>query len=458
MSKYGRGKKSDGDPDAWRFPLFGSRSKNKSPAPPYAQSVASPDPYTQAKMNAGIIPPASQTVSSRQPPGSGRGLPSGPSMKNGFSGMNPPTESPANYGNEQKFGAPSGGYGTGRGYRDDKYANPGGYGRAELGSDAYSDGVAGSRYGPGGYGGLGRSNNVETTSIDINREQLFGGALQGVQQREANGYEEPPPYGTNLAQDAAEDKSYGAYGDRQLTAEEEEEEEIAEIKRKVKQLKEEDVAATRNALRLAAQAEETGRDTLARLGAQGERLHNTNRNLDLADNHQVVAEDKAKELKVANRSMFRMHVDNPFTKGGRERRDQEILDRHRKEREQRTATQQAAFKDYQRLNRDFRDIEAAGAGGPQNKASLAERAKYQFEADSEDDEKEKEIEENIDLIGEAASRLGRLAIAQRKEVERQNALVDELIKKVGVAAQFSKRIICADTCLYRATKWTIEWS
>jgi hypothetical protein len=34
-------------------------------------------------------------------------------------------------------------------------------------------------------------------------------------------------------------------------------------------------------LRLAQQAEETGRDTLARLGAQGERIHNTERNLDL---------------------------------------------------------------------------------------------------------------------------------------------------------------------------------
>lgn len=35
-------------------------------------------------------------------------------------------------------------------------------------------------------------------------------------------------------------------------------------------VKQQDVSSTRNALRLAAQAEETGRDTLSRLGAQGE--------------------------------------------------------------------------------------------------------------------------------------------------------------------------------------------
>lgn len=37
----------------------------------------------------------------------------------------------------------------------------------------------------------------------------------------------------------------------------------------------EDVSSTRNALRIAAQAEETGRETLARLGAQGEMIHET---------------------------------------------------------------------------------------------------------------------------------------------------------------------------------------
>src|SRR5262249_15520306 len=49
------------------------------------------------------------------------------------------------------------------------------------------------------------------------------------------------------------------------------------------------VSSTRNALRIAAQAEETGRSTLERLGAQGERIHNTERNLDLVSHSTVAA-------------------------------------------------------------------------------------------------------------------------------------------------------------------------
>lgn len=37
----------------------------------------------------------------------------------------------------------------------------------------------------------------------------------------------------------------------------------------------EDVSSTRNALRIAEQTEAIGRETLERLGAQGERIHNT---------------------------------------------------------------------------------------------------------------------------------------------------------------------------------------
>lgn len=59
-------------------------------------------------------------------------------------------------------------------------------------------------------------------------------------------------------------------------------EDVQATKQQIRQLKNQDVASTRNALRIAAQAEETGRGTLARLGEQGERIHNTEKNLDLA--------------------------------------------------------------------------------------------------------------------------------------------------------------------------------
>jgi hypothetical protein len=57
-----------------------------------------------------------------------------------------------------------------------------------------------------------------------------------------------------------------------LTAEEQEEENVNADKQEIKFLKQQDVSSTRNALRLAQQAEETGRDTLARLGTQSESI------------------------------------------------------------------------------------------------------------------------------------------------------------------------------------------
>jgi hypothetical protein len=51
-------------------------------------------------------------------------------------------------------------------------------------------------------------------------------------------------------------------------------------------------------------AEETGRSTLERLGAQGESIHNTEKNLDLASNQNKLAAEKARELKTLNRSMY----------------------------------------------------------------------------------------------------------------------------------------------------------
>lgn len=452
MKKFGRGKKGEGDDDSSRLALFGSRSKSKSPAPPtnnpYAQPSVQPTPYAQAKAEAGILPAGQQNGDPRPPPRGGRGLPSGP-KKAVLGGVNSQNDSKRVYGDDKKFVTPSDSSGDGGGYGDAKYGNAGGYGQDKFGSNAYGGGALAettSRYGAGGYGGLGRTNTMQTTSTDANRDELFGGARERIQQRGPNGYGQPPPYGTDPAQGPGQERSYGAYGDRQLTAEEEEEEDVAAAKQEIKFLKQQDVSSTRNALRVAAQAEETGRNTLARLGAQGERLHNTDRNLDRASNHQRAAEDKAKELKVANRSMFRMHVDNPFTKGGRDRRDQEILDKHRDEREQREATRQAAFQSGQRINQNFKSVGTAGPGGPKSKSSLAERAKYQFEADSEDDEMEDEIDNNLDEISQVTGRLNLLARAQGDEIEQQNRLLEGLGKKVRMALQHAEHHY-ADTSL-----------
>ena len=120
--------------------------------------------------------------------------------------------------------------------------------------------------------------------------------------------------------------------------------------------------------------------------------------------------------------MFAVHVSNPFTSGSRAARaDADVLERHHLEREQREATRRAGYDTDQRLQKTFQDIGKKDANAAAKKQStLAERAKYQFEADSEDDEMENEIDSNLEALGGAASRLNGLARATGKEVEDQN--------------------------------------
>jgi len=438
MGKFGLGKKGDGDDDSGRSGLF-SRSKNKSPMPtvnPYAQlpeHTSAADPYQQAKLNAGV----GAYNKSPSPPGVD-GLPS--SSRGGLS-----VRRPGGYGNDNSFAdrdSKSAGNASqyGGGYGSDKYGTQNGYGADRYGGKSQAE-EQGSRYGPGGYGGLGEVTSSHSVP-NRTRDPLFGESKEQSDGRQQSS--EPPAYGTDPNQggdsgglggtsgDYGGTSSYEAYGDRQLTAEEEEEEDVQAAKQEIRFLKQGDVSSTRNALRAAAMAEEQGRGTLARLGAQGERIHNTEKNLDLTANHNRMAEDKAKELKRLNGSMFAIHPSNPFTASKRrEQRDADVMERHRLERAEREQTRKEAYQADQRLESTFKGLSVTDAQAKANKqASLAERAKFQFEADSEDEEMENEIDSNLDALGGAATRLNALAKATGKELDEQNRHLERINNKV----------------------------
>ena len=441
MGKFGFVKKGEGEEDSSRLALFGSRSKNKSPNPAANPYAVPPGP---AKTSDAYLNTKSSVV--------GGGLPRGPSPRNGQGNGG------AGYGNlggtsdqyldeKKQSGGPNGHVSGEVGY------GAGGYGASNgCGNDPYGprptfpqDGSTGSRYGPSGYGGLGR---LDSTSTEDNRNALLGGARERAQQRTEPGSRpgQPPSYSQDSNSTPGtygSGSSYEAYGDRQLTAEEEEEEDIQAAKQEMRFMKQADVSSTRNSLAIAAQAEETGRNTLARIGVQGDRIHNTEKNLDLTSNHNQMAEDKAKELKRLNGSMFAVHVSNPFTTSSRrEERDRLIMDRHRAEREQREQTRAAGFQTDQRIQKNFRDLEANNHGRPnKNQQSiLAERAKYQFEADSEDEDMENEIDANIDALSGAAGRLNMLAQATGKELDEQNRHLERINQKVCYAFLDTMRV------------------
>ncbi|CAG8877790.1 unnamed protein product [Penicillium nalgiovense] len=379
-------KKSDGDDDSSRRALFGSRKKDKSPTPsnPYAKPIPV-DPYTKAKIGAGVAPlPADYPAAGSQ--------------------------SPHNIPSDNKYSA-------------NRYGNQGGYGSDRFGGSGAGAGSAasGSKYGS-----------------DSARNELFGGANKNKSRSPDNSAGLPPPYsegqngqGQNNYGGGSNEYSMSTYQDRQLTAEEEEEEEVQATKNEMRFVKQGDVASTRNALRAAAQAEETGRATLARLGAQGESVHDTEKSLDMTTIEGRIAEDKAKELKTLNKSMFAVHVSNPFTASRRRRdRDEKVLNTHREDRDVREGTRSEAHATNQRMDRVFRDIDRdAAKQGKGKKASVTERAKYQFEADSEDETMEDEIEQNLDLLSGATGRLNGLALATGKELDEQNRHLERIMGK-----------------------------
>lgn len=210
-----------------------------------------------------------------------------------------------------------------------------------------------------------------------------------------------------------------------------EDEDVEAIKTQMRFTKKASVNVAQEALMSAARAEESGRNALGMLGAQGERISNTERSLALAATQNKIAEEKARELKTLNRSMFAVHVGNPFNSKRRlmEQEDRIKNDR-RMEQEGREDRRATAYKSQQRV--------MGGLGG---KGLLAhtetaqkyaaqrnhnERSKYTMEGDSEDEDLENQIDHSLDALKSASSRLHGLAETANQEIRDQNARLDQI--------------------------------
>jgi len=99
------------------------------------------------------------------------------------------------------------------------------------------------------------------------------------------------------------------------------------------------------------------------------------------------------------------------------------------EREQREQSRREVYTTNSRMKGTFNEMAKKGQTKPSKNTSLAERAKFQFEADSEDEEIESEIDSNLDALGSVAGRLNGLARATGKEVEEQNRHLERINQK-----------------------------
>jgi hypothetical protein len=156
------------------------------------------------------------------------------------------------------------------------------------------------------------------------------------------------------------------------------------------------------------------------------------RNLDLSKAYSDRASSQAGELKQLNRSIFIPVVKNPFTKGSRERKAMEKIKRdHAEHMNEREDIRQFEYNSSVRIEDAQRKAnrEIAREGFHKGR-SQADRNRYQFEADEEDDAIEDEIDSNLDLLGDATARLRAMATSMNDELDSQNKQLNKVNKKV----------------------------
>ncbi|KAF8271346.1 hypothetical protein EI94DRAFT_1797105 [Lactarius quietus] len=217
---------------------------------------------------------------------------------------------------------------------------------------------------------------------------------------------------------------------------EENEEDVEAIKQQTRFIKQDSVNSTRNALRMAREAEETARGTITRLGSQSEKLANTERHLDVSKGHSQRAEDKTDELKKLNRSIFRPAI--TFNKDAkRAAQEAKLLQRYEEEREEHEKAMLDIRDTQNRLGKasayDSRE-EDIGTGRPSRTAAQQalqkeQRKRYQFEATASDDELEDELDGNLDEISDMTKRLKALGSAMGQELDNQNNRIERIEEK-----------------------------
>ncbi|KAG8412410.1 Protein transport protein S9 plasma membrane t-SNARE [Metarhizium acridum] len=405
MKRFGFGKK--GDDGGRKNSSQSAQSEN-----PYAQQGAN-DPYADSAKYANISPyqqaRAGLTVGQQHSPSSNG---QGGRLSGGYDAGN------SNQVPHSSYSAP-----PSTGYGADRYGSAGGYG-----SDRYNN-SAGDARGPGGYGGFGQANNGRAGNPETASAKVPG--HQPLDQKTAL-----TPAATSYGQSVADGDAYGSgYGEqRELTAEEQEEAEYQSILAEKRQIQQESVASANRSVQTARRVNELGQATLARLGVQGERLQNTEKNLDLAANQNRIAQDRAAELKTLNRSMFAVHVGNPFTSKQRQQRaDEEVINRHRAERDQREATRREGYAANQRMESTFKELNASEAR-PRPQTRKKDYGK--FVLDEEDEESriegmraEDEIEDRLDELGREVSNMNLIGRAIGREVEAQNKQINRIMAK-----------------------------
>lgn len=161
-------------------------------------------------------------------------------------------------------------------------------------------------------------------------------------------------------------------------------------------------------------------------------LANVNRHLDMSKAYSDKAATSADELKQLNRSIFIPVVSNPFRRKEKERRELENMQKdHAEHMNERDEIRQFEYESNTRIQETARmNSNSNGSRGERRGRTEADRRRYQFEEDSDDDKVEDEIDDNLDLLGGAVGRLKNMAITMNTELDSQNNQLNKAITKV----------------------------
>ncbi|KAK9461458.1 uncharacterized protein V1516DRAFT_676008 [Lipomyces oligophaga] len=225
---------------------------------------------------------------------------------------------------------------------------------------------------------------------------------------------------------------------------EQEELEVQQLKKNIRATNKETISSANNVLNYAQQAEDSGLRTLQMLGEQSDQLANSEKAIALTENQTRLAEDYAAELKSLNRSMFAVHVSNPFNSRRRiAEQELKIRDTFQDQQAQRDQLRRQHYASQQQISsamgnlpgerrRQMTELELKYYQQMQdNKRKLAEESKYMFEPEAEDHADEQEIQDRLTQIGAASARLNLMAKAINNEVEDQTARAKRLGDKTS---------------------------
>ncbi|KAK9375035.1 uncharacterized protein V1513DRAFT_443518 [Lipomyces chichibuensis] len=298
--------------------------------------------------------------------------------------------------------------------------------------------------------------NDDTVSVMENKQELFKGMRRKPKPQVPPSFQSAPrDYDPSIMETEeeralrhGEESSYGGNGTGgyqvfdPVQEEGVDDTEIQAIKEQMKYVKKESLSSAQRARRYAEEAEASGLRTLQMLGEQGDQIANAEGSMAITENNTKLGEDYARELKTLNRSMFAVHVSNPFNSRRRiQEKEQKIRETFHNQQLQREENRRNQYQAQQRVAAAMGNIPGERRRQltatevryreqmARQKADLAQASRFQFEPDDEDFEVERDIEATLDDVSAAANRLNSMARSINTELESQNHRVAKLNQK-----------------------------